>query len=85
MAEATRAAIQAMAAAMTERPQSMTGPKIGRPAMKQLTFNWEADDKYSKLKTLVLEVNNILTTYNMPRTEELAMVKSGWTEKVCNS
>ena len=50
MAEATKAAIQAMAAAVAERPQSMTGPKIGGPAMKQPTFNWEADDKYSKPK-----------------------------------
>ena len=39
VAEATRAAIQTMAAAMAERPQSTAGPKIGRPAMKQLTFN----------------------------------------------
>ena len=40
VAEATRAAIQAMAAAMAERPQSMAGPKIGGPAMKQPSFNW---------------------------------------------
>ena len=54
VAEVTRAAIQAMAAAMAERPQSMAGPKIGRPAMKQPTFNWEADDKYNYLKTFRL-------------------------------
>ena len=75
VAEATRAAIQAMAAAMTERPQSAAGLKIGGPAMKQPTFNWEADDKYSKLKTFRLEVNNILTKYNTPQTEQPAMVK----------
>ena len=34
VAKMTRAAIQAMAAAMTERPQSTVGPKIGGPAMK---------------------------------------------------
>ena len=55
--EATRAAIQAMAAAMAERPHSTAGLKIGRPAMKQPTFNWETDDKYSELKTFRLEVN----------------------------
>ena len=55
VAEATRAAIQAMTVATVERPQSMAGPKIGRPVMKQPTFNWEADDKYSKLKTFRLK------------------------------
>ena len=75
--EATRAAIQTMAAAMAERPQSVAGPKIGGPAMKQPSFNWEADDKYSKLKTFRLEANNILTMYNTPQTEQLGMVKTG--------
>ena len=50
VAEATTAAIQAMAAAVAERPQSIAGPKLGRPAMKQPSSNWEADDKYSELK-----------------------------------
>ena len=50
LAGATRPAIQAMTAATTERPQNTAGPKIGRPAMKQPTFNWEADDKYNVLK-----------------------------------
>ena len=74
--EATKAAIQVMAAATLERPQSMEGPKIGRPAMKQPTFNWEADDKYRKLKTFRLEVNNILTTYNTSQIEQLAVIKN---------
>ena len=45
VAEVTRTAIQAMAADMVERPHSVAGPRIGRPAMKQPSFNWEADDK----------------------------------------
>ena len=76
VAKVTRAAIQAMAAVTAKRPQSMAGPKIGGPAMKQPIFNGEADDKYSKLKTFRLEVSNILTTYNTPQTEQLAMVKT---------
>ena len=64
MAEVTRVAIQAMAAATAEGPQSTAGPKLCGPAMKQPTFNWEAEDKYSELKTFRLEANNILTTYN---------------------
>ena len=35
VAEETRAAIQSMAAAAAETPQSMAGPKIACPAMKQ--------------------------------------------------
>ena len=67
VAEATRMAIQAMAATAVERPQTMTGPKTGGQAMKQPTFNWETEDKYSTLKTFKLEVNNILSTYNTPQ------------------
>ena len=81
VAEATRMAIQAMAVAMAEKPQSVAGPKIGRSAMKQPTFNWEAEDKYSKLKTLRLEVNSILVTYNTPQAEQLAMVKNWLSRK----
>ena len=76
VAEAMRLAIQAMAATTAERPQSMAGPKIGRPAMNQPTLNWKMEDKYSKLKTFGLEVNNILSMYNTPQTEQLAIVKN---------
>ena len=34
VAEVTKAAIQAIAAATIERPQGMIGPRIGGPAMK---------------------------------------------------
>ena len=50
VAEATRVAIQAMAAAKAERPQSVAGPKIGLPAMKQPTFNWEMKDNIANLR-----------------------------------
>ena len=50
VAEATRVAIQAMAEAWAERMHDISGPKIGGPAMKQLTFDWDAEDKYSELK-----------------------------------
>ena len=41
VAEVTKAAIQAMAAAAAERPQRVGKPNIGGPAIKQLSFNWE--------------------------------------------
>ena len=40
VAEASRAAIQAMAAATTESPQSAVGPKIDGLVMKQPSFSW---------------------------------------------
>ena len=57
--ETTRVAIQAMTVATAEILQSVARPKIDRPAMKQPTFNWEADTKCNELKTFRLEVNNI--------------------------
>ena len=56
VAEASRAATHAMAAVMAERPQSTAGPKIGGHAMKQPSFNWEVDDKCSKLKNFWLKL-----------------------------
>ena len=44
--------------------------------MKQPIFDWEAPDKYSELKTFRLEVNNALSTHNMPEAEKLAVVKN---------
>ena len=75
VAEATRVAIQTMAEAQVERTHNISGPKIGGPTMKQPTFDWNAEDKYSKLKTFGLKVNNILSTYNTPQTDKLALVK----------
>ena len=75
VAEAMKAAIQAMAVTATERSQSVAGPKTGGPAMKQPTFNWETEDKYNKLRTVRLKINNILSTYNTPQAEQLAIIK----------
>ena len=49
VAEAMRVAIQAMVAATGEQMQSMVGPKLGGPVLKQPSFNWEAEDKYNEL------------------------------------
>ena len=42
--------------------------------MKQPTFNWEEEYKYSELKNFRLEVNKIFKSYNIPQIEELAIV-----------
>ena len=39
-------------------------------------FNGNAQDKYSELKTFCLEVNNIISTYNTPQIDKLALVKN---------
>ena len=54
--------IQAVAAATVGCLQNAAGPKLHGPAMKQPTFNWESEDKYSKLKNFKFKTNNILKT-----------------------
>ena len=75
--EATRIAIQTIVEAQLERMHNKSGPKVGGSAMKQLMFDWNAQDKYSESKPFRLEVNNILSTYNTPKTDKLALVKIG--------
>ena len=36
--------------AQVERTHNTSGPKIGGPAMKQPTFDWDTGDTYSELK-----------------------------------
>ena len=76
VAEATRIATQAMVEAQAERIHDIPGSKIGSPTMKQLTFDWNAEDRYSELKTFRLEVNNVLSTYNTPQADKLALVEN---------
>ena len=76
VAEATRIVLQTMAEAQAERMHDGSGPKLGGPTMKQPLFDWDAQDKYSELKTFRLEVNNFLSTYNTPQTDKLALVKN---------
>ena len=49
-AEAKGGAIQANVIVRAERTQNI-GPRLGRPMMKQPTFNWKAEDKNNELKT----------------------------------
>ena len=76
IAEATRVAIQAMAEARVEQMHNTAGPKIGGPVMKQPTFDWDTEDKYSELNIFRLEVNNVLSTYNTLPTDKLVLVKN---------
>ena len=77
VAEVTRVALQTMAEAQAQRTQNAAGPKLGGPTLKQPMFNWEVPEKYIKLKTFKLEVNNVISTYSMPEAEKLAVGKTG--------
>ena len=76
VAEATRVAIQAMVEAQVERTHDISGLKIGSPTMKQLMFDWNVEGKYIELKTFKLKVNNVLSTYNTPQADKLALAKN---------
>ena len=51
-AETARVAVQVMATAKTNNSQRLQNveSRIGGYIMKQPTFDWKADDKYSELK-----------------------------------
>ena len=76
MAEAIRVAIQAMAEAQAQRMPNTSGPKVGGPMLKQPSFNWEVTDKYTEWKAFILEVRNLLSTYNVQETDKITMVKN---------
>ena len=64
VAEVTRIVIQTIAELQAQRVPNTAGPKLGGPALKQPNFNWEAPNKYTKWKGFILEVRNLLSTYN---------------------
>ena len=70
----TRAVIQAIAVARAEGTQNV-GPRLGRHMMKQLTFNWEAEDEYSELMNFRIKVNIRFKSYGMAQAEEIAIIK----------
>ena len=76
VAEATRIVIQTMAEMQVQRVPNAAGPKQGGPALKQPNFNWEAPDKYTKWKAFILEVINVLSTYNVHKADKIAMGKN---------
>ena len=76
VAEATRVVIQSMVETQMQRMPSTTGPKLGSPALKQPNFNWEATDKYTEWKAFILEVRNVLSTYNVQETDKIVMVRN---------
>ena len=75
MAEAMLIMIQTMPEMQSRVKEIQRGPKIGGPVLKQAQFNWDATDKYSEWKAFMLEVKNVLSTYNTPD-HKIAKVKN---------
>ena len=44
--------------------------------LKQPQFNWEAADKYMEWKAFILEVRNVLPTYNAQEQNKITIVKT---------
>ena len=66
VAEATRVSLQTMSGVQAQGTWNVAGSRLSSPTLKQPSFNWEAPDKYTELKTFKLEVNNVLSTSSMP-------------------
>ena len=62
VAEATRAAIQTMVESHQGKEDQR--PKVGGLVLKQPQFNWDVADKNMEWKAYVLEVRNVISTYN---------------------
>ena len=74
MGEAMQVTIHTMAETQLRVEEIQCGPKIGGPVLMQPQFNWDVTDKYSEWKDFMLEVKNVLSTYNMPRQDKIAIV-----------
>ena len=72
--EVTRATIQTMVD--LNHGQEDQRPKVGGLVLRQLQFKWEMADKYTEWKVFVLEVRNVISTYNACKQEKIAMVKN---------
>ena len=44
--------------------------------LKEPQFNWDAADKYTEWKAFILEVRNVLSTYNVQEQDKIAIVKN---------
>ena len=75
-AEAMQITIQIKAEMQSRVEETQQGPKIGSPVLKQPQFNWDATDKYLEWKAFMLEVKNVLSTYNTPEHDKIAIVKN---------
>ena len=76
IAEATRITIHTMAEMQSRIAENQQGPKLGGPVLKQPQFKWEAADKYSEWKAFILEVKNVLFTYNAQEHDKTTIVKN---------
>ena len=75
VAEVTMITIQTMVEMQSRIAENQWEPKLGGPALKHPQFNLEVADKYSEWKAFILEVNNVLSTYNAQEHDKIAIEK----------
>ena len=76
VAKATRATTQTMVESQQDQRS-----KVGSLALKQPQFNWNMADKYTEWKAFILEVRNVISTYNTHGQEKIVMVKNSFGRK----
>ena len=76
VSEATRILIETMTETQVQRSESQGGPKLSGPVLKQPQCNWKAADKYTEWKAFILEIRNVLSTYNAQGQDRIAIVKN---------
>ena len=59
-----------MAQTQSRIAENQQGPKLGSLVLKQPQFNWEVAHKYSEWKAFILEVKNVLSTYNAEKRDK---------------
>ena len=80
--EATKEAVQEVMDARAETntrhrsEMACMRPKIGRPLLKWLRFDWGSMDKHEKQWNFKKEVKNIFQGYKKSQTEEVLIIKS---------
>ena len=52
------------------------GPRVPGPTLRQLIFNWKAQDKYNEFYNFKIEVRNISLTngYNIKENEKVLII-----------
>ena len=82
-AEAARGEVQAMAMASVDNNQRAENgePKLDRPIMRELKFDWSSTDKYAELKNFKIEVKNMFQNYSISQAERAPIIKLAWQER----
>ena len=65
----------AMASAENNQRAQNVGPKLGRPIIRQQTFDRRSTDKYAECRKSRMEVMNMFQSYNTSQAEIVPIIK----------